>query len=148
VGNATLFSGVYKGLKEFKKIGLIARLPRLVAVQSVKCDPLVRAFMDKKKIGYVKPATNADAIAVGYPTFGFEGLAAIKLTRGFGIGVTEKEIEDAVIALEGLGVYAELGGGTGFAGFLQRYNESGHELDGKRVVVVVTGNNEGKFKPR
>jgi threonine synthase len=146
VGNATLFSGVYKGLCEFKKAGLIKRMPRLAAVQSEKCDPLVKAFIDHKKIGYVKPATEADAIAVGYPTFGFEALSAIRSTRGFAIGVKESEIKQAVVGLQKLGVYAELGGGTGFAGFLHRYENDRVSLLGRTVVVVVTGNNEGKFR--
>jgi threonine synthase len=145
VGNATLFSGIYKGLREFKRLRLIKRVPKLVAVQSERCDPLVRAFIDRKKIGYIKPSTEADAIAVGYPTFGFEALAAIKSTRGFAIGVGEKEIEDAVMELERFGVYSELGGGTGFAGFLKSYESNRIKLKGKRVVVVVTGNNEGRF---
>ncbi len=110
VGNATLFSGVYKGLKEFKKAGLIGRIPRLVAVQSERCDPLVRASIDGKKIGYVKPRTAADAIAVGYPTFGFEALTAIRSTKGFGVPGKEKEIADARLESEKKGVYVELGG--------------------------------------
>ncbi len=146
VGNATLFSGVHKGLCEFKKAGLAKKMPRLVAVQSEKCDPLVRAFVDRRKIGYIKPATEADAIAVGYPTFGFEAIAAIKATRGYAIGVSEKEIERAVLELEKLGVYAELGGGTGFAGFLKRYEGDRASLLGKRIAVVITGNNEGRFR--
>ena len=52
VGNATLFSGVYKGLREFRQNGIIKGMPRLVGVQSENCDPLVRAFVDKRKIGY------------------------------------------------------------------------------------------------
>lgn len=147
VGNATLFSGVYKGLLEFKRLGLIRKMPKLVAVQSEGCDPLVRAFIDQKKIGYIRPATAADAIAVGYPTFGFEALTAMKSTKGFGIAVSENEIRDAVMMLEKLGVYAELGGGTGFAGFLKLHGNNKASLRGKRVAVVVTGNNEGRFKP-
>ncbi|MDE1825619.1 MAG: pyridoxal-phosphate dependent enzyme [Candidatus Micrarchaeota archaeon] len=34
VGNATLLSAIYKGLKEYKKAGLIKKVPRLIAVQS------------------------------------------------------------------------------------------------------------------
>ena len=48
--------------------------------------------------------------------------------------------------MRSLGSDAELGGGTGFAGFLKRYKDDRASLDGKRVVVVITGNNEGRFK--
>lgn len=145
VGNGTLFSGVYKGFNELKRFKIISKIPKLVAVQSEMCDPLIRAYKDKKRVTYMKPNTEADAIAVGYPTFGFESLLAIKATKGIGIGVSESGIESAVRRLEGHEIYAELGGGTGFAGFLKMYNKEGKSLRGKRVAVVVTGNNEGKF---
>lgn len=146
VGNATLFSGFYKGLAEFKRAGIIKKIPKLIAVQSKGCDPLIRAFNASKKIRYVEPVTEADAIAVGYPTFGFEGLEAIRKSKGAAVSVEEKEIKEAVMELEKFGVYAELGGGTGFAGFLRYQRENPKIMKGKRVVVVVTGNNEGVFK--
>lgn len=149
VGNATLFSGVYKGLIELRKAGLLGkRLPRMVAVQSEGCDPLIRACLEDRKIQYQRPRTEADAIAVGYPTFGFEGLAAIGGSHGGAVAVSEEEIEGAALALERFKVYAELGGATGYAGFLRYCGEHPDKMKGKRVVVVVTGNNEGVFKTR
>lgn len=145
VGNGTLFSGVYKGLTELKMYGMIKRVPRMVAVQSDMCDPLVSAFRNHKAIRYTVPKTEADAIAVGYPTFGFESLNAIKRTKGNAVSVSEKEIESAVRLLEKYKVYAELGGGTGFAGLLKMYETNEKALKGKSAAVVITGNNEGRF---
>lgn len=143
VGNATLLAAMYKGLKELRAARIIRKLPRLIAVQSNRCNPLVRAYSSGGKVRYMKPKTIADAIAVGYPTFGFEGLAAIRGTRGFAVSVSDKEIS---VAMEMLrheeGVSAEPGGATGMAGFLKVHRLRPKELDGKRVVVVVTGNNE------
>ena len=93
-----------RGCASSGRAGLIKHIPRLVAVQSDKCDPLVRAFSQHRKLRYMRPATEADAIAVGYPTFGFEALSAIRFSRGFAIGVEEREIEEAVMGLEKLGV--------------------------------------------
>jgi threonine synthase len=146
VGNATLFSGMYKGLNEFKMFGMIKRMPALIAVQSERCGPLVSAYADKKHITYVRPKTEADAIAVGYPTFGNEALEAIRKTKGDAIAVSEAEIKDAVVELEEQGIYAELGGGTGYAGFLKYAAENGGKKSSS--VVVVTGNNEGIFKEK
>jgi threonine synthase len=146
VGNATLLAAIHKGLREYKKAGLIKRMPRIAAVQSEKCDPLVRAFNNKKEIKYTRPETEADAIAVGYPTFGFEGIRALKETKGMAIAVSEQEIEDAVRFLERKRIYAELGGGTAFAGFIKTYYGNKHLVKGKKVVVIITGNNEGVFK--
>jgi threonine synthase len=145
VGNGTLLSGIYKGLKELKRYKAIRKIPRLVAVQSEMCDPLVNAYRNGKRIEHVRPRTAADAIAVGYPTFGFEVLAAIKGTRGSAVGVSEDELKDAVRLLEEYGVYSELGGGAGFAGFLRMYNQKNALFKGKKVAVIITGNNEGRF---
>jgi threonine synthase len=146
VGNATLLSAMYKGFKEFKKMGLVKELPKLIAVQSEKCDPLVNAYAHHRAIRYVVPKTEADAIAVGYPTFGFEALNALRATKGQAIAVSENEIADAVRLLESYKVYAELGGGTAFAGLRRFANASGGRLSGKRAVVIITGNNEGRFR--
>lgn len=145
VGNGTLFSGVHKGLKELTRYKVIGRSPRMVAVQSEMCDPVANAYMSNKRIEHVTPRTDADAIAVGYPTFGFESLAAIRSTKGSAISVSEDELKDAVRMLEEYGVYAELGGGAGFAGFLKLYNKDERKFRNKQVVIIITGNNEGKF---
>jgi threonine synthase len=146
VGNGTLFSGMYKGLKEFKRAGLMDKMPKLVAVQSEKCNPLVVAYQKGREINYVRPNTAADAIAVGYPTFGFECIKGIKATGGFAVSVSEDEIAGGVRLLERKRIFAELGGGTGFAGYLRAAKENGRLLSGKEIVVVITGNNEGRFK--
>lgn len=140
VGNATLLAAMYKGLQEYRRFGFIKKFPRIVAVQSEMCDPLVRAYNSGKHIEYMKPRTVADAIAVGFPTFGFEGLRALKNTDGLGIAVTEKEIEDAIISLSEMKVYAEPGGAAGFAGYKKFCSDN--RLKDQRIVVVITGNNE------
>ncbi len=145
VGNGTLFSGIYKGLYEMHRYGMIDKMPRLVAVQSETCSPAVTAYNNHRSIRYVKPKTAADAIAVGYPTFGFEVMAAIKGTHGSAVGVSDDEIKDAVRMLEEYGVYAELGGGASFAGFLHAYNENGKQFKKKKIAIIITGNNEGRF---
>lgn len=143
VGNSTLLAAVYKGLREFKHLGLINRLPKLIAVQSRECDPLVRAYKENEKIKYTKPRTDADAIAVGYPTFGFEGLAAIKAAHGFAESVRDADIEKAGSLLyQSAKIKAELGGATSFAGFIEINRRDPNLFRNKDVVAIVTGNNE------
>ncbi len=143
VGNATLLAAVYKGLVEFKKFGLIGKMPRLVAVQSDQCAPLVTAYKASRQVRYVRPATAADAIAVGFPTFGFEGLEAVKGTNGCAVSVDDSEIYRAMGLLkESMGIGAELGGATGLAGFLKMNAEKPSAFKGRTAVVIVTGNNE------
>ncbi len=145
VGAGTNFSGIYKGLIELKRYKVISKLPRMIAVQSETCAPLVTAYKNNKRIEHVVPRTAADAIAVGYPTFGFEVMEAIKGTKGSAVSVSDNEIKDAVRMLEEYGVYSELGGGAGFAGFLRMYNQNNKAFKGKRVAIIITGNNEGRF---
>ncbi|MDE1860707.1 MAG: threonine synthase [Candidatus Micrarchaeota archaeon] len=140
VGNATLISSIYKSLREFRRFGLISRMPKLMGVQSKGCDPVVRAFEEGTDIAYMVPRTIADAIAVGYPTFGFECMRALKETRGVAIAVSDDEIKDARKELARNGVKAEAGGATAYAGF-KAFSRNGRGLDGKRAVVIVSGNN-------
>ena len=44
VGAGPLLAGIYKGYKELKQLGLVDRLPAMVAVQARGCAPIVRAF--------------------------------------------------------------------------------------------------------
>ncbi len=141
VGNSTLLAAVYKALAEFKMFGKITKMPKLIGVQAEGCDPLVRAYRNKKRIKYTKPHTDADAIAVGYPTFGFEGLIALKATKGIALSVDDREIEDARVRLADDGISAEPGGAAAFAGALKLQKKGTATLKWKDTVCLVTGNN-------
>lgn len=143
VGNSTLLAAIYKSFLEYKRMGILKKMPRLVAVQSMQCDPLVRAFKEKKTVRYMKPRTKADAIAVGFPTFGFEGLSALKKTGGDAIAVHDNSILWVSQKLKRhMGVSSELGGATALAGFFEMRGDDMRRFDGKTVVAVITGNNE------
>jgi threonine synthase len=143
VGNSTLLAAVFKGLGEFIRLGLIKRMSRLIAVQSSQCDPLVSAFKRKGRVTYLKPRTKADAIAVGYPTFGFEGLNALKATGGFAESISDSEIVKAnELLYKSTGIKAELGGAAGFAGFLKLQRSRPELFRNKETVLIITGNNE------
>jgi len=141
VGNSTLLAGMYKALMEYRRFKLIRELPRLVAVQSERCDPLVNAYNSGKNIEYTVPRTAADAIAVGYPTFGLEGINALGKTRGMALKVSEDQMKDSVVMLGEIGIEAEMGGAAGFAGYIKLYEKNSEKLRNKRVVIVVTGKN-------
>ncbi len=141
VGSATLLSATYKGLREFRMLSMINKYPKLVASQSDMCNPLIKAYESSSRIKYVKPMTSADAIAVGYPIFGSQGLDALKKTRGMGVSVSEDEIRNAVIMLKRMGIGSEPGGAAGFAGFAKLYERNREIFDRKSVVIIITGNN-------
>ncbi len=142
VGNSTLLAAVFKGLEEFKRFNLLEKLPRLVAVQAKGCNPLIKAFNNHIKIRYQHPKTIADAIAVGYPTFGFEGLKSLKKTNGIAVSVKDEELLSAKKKLAMVGIFAEPGGAAAFAGFLKLYKKHPAYLKNKNVACIITGNNE------
>ncbi len=141
VGNATLLAALYKGIKELRKIKMINKLPRLIAVQARGCDPLVRAYNQHKRLTYMHSNTKADAIAVGYPTFGFEGVEALKETNGLALSVSDAELEFARRKLHESRIYSELGGAASFAGTLKINKTHPALFKGKSVFCLITGNN-------
>ena len=137
VGNATLISGVFRALKEMKATGRIKRLPKIIAVQAAGSDPLVRAFKSGNKIKYVLPKTEADAIAVGFPTFGDQALEALRETKGDAIAVSDREMErEQDRFYEEYGLIAEPTGVASLAAL--RKMKVGRE---DKVVCVISGGN-------
>ncbi len=135
VGNATLISGVFKALAEAKTAGRIKSLPSIIGVQSTRCMPLVRAFRRGKGIKYEKPATKADAIAVGYPTFGEQAIDARSKTKGTMVSVSDSEMAaEQLRFLEDYGLVAELAGVASLAAFKKS------KPKGITVAIISGGN--------
>lgn len=137
VGNATLLSGVFKGLREMKQARHIKRLPKIIAVQARKCSPLVKAFVNGEKIKYQKPMTAADAIAVGYPTFGDDALSMLKLYKGMAMAVSEPEMmKEQKRFLEDYGLVAELASVSTIVAY-RKLNLK----DNEKAVAIISGGN-------
>ncbi len=138
VGNATLISGIFKGLLEMRRAEIIRKLPMLIAVQAKGCDSLVEASLRKShEILYMHPTTKADAIAVGFPKFGYQAIEAIEETSGTAVAVTDAELQKWQRKLyTEYGLTAELGGVASLAGLdkikLKR---------GDTAVAVISGAN-------
>jgi threonine synthase len=137
VGNATLFTAIFKALKEMQALRKIKRLPKLIAVQSDSTAPLALAFKNKTRVKYIRPTTKADAIAVGYPTFGDKALDALRQTKGTCITITDKAMkEEQKRFLDEYGLVAELAGVAGIAAARKlRLNKT------DKAVIIVTGGN-------
>lgn len=135
VGNATLLSGTLKAIDEMTKLGMINKAPEVVGVQAEKCKPLYDAFM-KGKIHYHKPNTLADAIAVGYPTFGPQALAMIRKMKGIITAVSDKEmLTEQKRFYSDYGLVAELAGVASVAAY-RKLN-----LKYRNVVAIISGGN-------
>ncbi|HEV2229294.1 MAG TPA: threonine synthase [Steroidobacteraceae bacterium] len=107
-GGGTGLIGMWKGWQELAALGWIeGPMPRLVAVQSTGCAPIVRAFEAGAQTA--APWENAHTIASGIRVPAAIGdfiiLRALRETRGFAVAVEDADIERArreVAARDGL----------------------------------------------
>lgn len=146
VGNAGNISAAHKALKEWKAMGLIDRVPRLVGVQSEGASPLVRYFQaGGGKDGEVAferesdPDTVATAIRIGNPVSWPKAIKGVRETGGTMVAVSDEEIlaaQGALAAQEGL--FVEPASAASVAG-LKRLVQSGDIQPDERVVCVTTG---------
>jgi threonine synthase len=134
--------GIYKALLELKEMGWIeGRLPRLVAVQSTGCAPIVKAWQEKKteSVFWEHARTLAFGITVPKAIGDFLVLDAVYKTGGCAVAVDDGEILKAVelmAAREGTFVCPEGAATLSAAMHLAR---DGWIKPGERVVLLNTG---------
>lgn len=140
VGDGNIITGVWKGFRDLFAVGLIDRLPRLVAVQSALSSAVVDAVLGDGTIRPVHASTIADSISVDLPRDGLAAVKAVRESGGTGVLVSDKEILDAILTIaRGAGIFAEPAGATSFAG-LEKLRGEGKVGDEETVVCLVTGN--------
>jgi threonine synthase len=138
-GDGCIISGVYRGFEDLYRLGMIERIPRMIAVQAEGSPAIVRALEGD---GIVRPypaQTVADGICVGLPRNGAMAVKSVRESSGFGVTVSDEEILAAEKELARLtGVFAEPSGAAGYAGLLRLLDE-GRVARDERVVLLVTG---------
>jgi threonine synthase len=109
VGHGGLFLGFARGFRMLHDAGLIDRLPRMVAVQSEGCDPIVRGWENGDSVPprVVPTPTVADGIIVEIPVRGKEVLRAIRETGGRALRVGNEAILQARDAMAKRGFMIE-----------------------------------------
>lgn len=114
-GGGTGLVGIWKAFEELKALGLIPAdktMPKMVAVQSVNCAPVVESFLAGSEL--VAPVTSEGTIADGLDVpgaiMGHEILRVLRVSGGQGIAVAEDEITAAYNEL------AAAGAASGFEG--------------------------------
>lgn len=109
VGNGTLFLGAVKALEELLEAGLIPAMPQIIAVQSERCAPLLKAAEQGLPIPAVvaSQSTLAEGIAIGKPMRGAEILSLAKKHHVRFVSAPEDDILKARVRLARAGVYCE-----------------------------------------
>lgn len=131
VGNGTLFLGAIKALEHLSDSGAIVSMPRILAVQSEKCDPLLKAALEgSREPAMVSPEpTLAEGIAIGVPMRGEEILEyAYKYHVQF-IHAPEERILEAREILARKGIYCEHTTAANYAAYLEFCRQNGETRD-------------------
>ena len=140
VGDGCTIAGAWKGLVDLCEVGLIDKLPKLIAVQAEGCCPLNRAIQTGEPWSPMEENTLADSIAVGVPRNPDKALNAIRASDGVAVNVSDEEILAAMRLLgRTQGVFGEPAGVTGTAG-VKKALELGLISPDSTVVSIVTGN--------
>lgn len=106
-GGGTGLVGIWKAFSELKALGLLTgALPKMVAVQSERCDPVVRSFAQGLDI--VEPVqskgTVADGMDVPGAIMGHGILRVLRESGGTAIAVSEADIVEAFTSYGQLGI--------------------------------------------
>lgn len=140
IGAGTHLRAIWKAAKEFHKVGLIERLPKIAGVQVEGYDAIVKAWKERMPIKprKEKKLTVASAIAVKAPVDGENVLRAIKESKGHLGIVTNEEAMNAGLLLGKEGLFVEPSSSTALA-LARQMREEGIIDKDERVVVVATG---------
>ncbi|HMD78506.1 MAG TPA: threonine synthase [Nitrososphaerales archaeon] len=142
-GSGCLLTGIWKGVRDFKEIGLLKQYPRLVAVQPTGNQALVKAIQKGIRIDQLVPEPYPSSVAGGlldpYPWDGDAAMEGVSKTGGTGVSVGDGEILQSVRDLAAYeGIFAEPSGAAGLAG-LRKLLSAGSIDREETVVVLVTG---------
>lgn len=138
----SLITKIWKGLKEFKKLGLIDSLnTKIYAAQATGCSPIITAIKENSDvIKPVKPDTIAKSLAIGNPADGIYAVETVKESGGYGESVSDEEIIEAIKILAGEeGIFTETAGGVTLGAALKLIN-NGIIPKNESIVICITGN--------
>ena len=134
--------GIYKALRELLELGWVSGdLPRLVAVQSTGCAPIVQAFQAGAAASEPWPDAKTVAFGITVPNAlgDFLILEALYATGGTAVAVTDEALladQRAVARLEGSFICPE---GAACVTAVRQLRESGWLSESDEVVVLNTG---------
>jgi len=142
VGSGALLCAIWRGLKQFRDLGLVDDLKtKIFAAQPKGCSPIVEAFKSNSDDVFPveKPETIAKSLAIGDPGDGIYALNAIRESGGSAESATDEEILEGIKLLAKTeGIFAEPAGGVTIA-VLKKLIESGEVARDEEAICCVTG---------
>jgi threonine synthase len=138
----SLITKIWKGLNEFKTIGLINKIDtKIYAAQATGCCPIVTAVKENAEIiRPIKPNTIAKSLAIGNPADGIYAVETVKESGGWAEDISDDEIVEAIKLLASYeGIFTETAGGVTL-GVTKKLIEQGRIPKDESVVICITGN--------
>jgi threonine synthase len=134
------FRGILKGFEEFRSVGLIDGIPKLIAVQGEGCGPIAEAFEGRKEkvIRVRNPKTIAQAIENPYPPSGNQVLRKLRENGGLALTVSDEEILEAQKLMAQEGTFAQPAACAPLAA-AKKLLSNGYMKPSDRVVLIITG---------
>ena len=142
MASGSLLTKIWKGLNEFKKVGVIDTVnTRVNGAQAEGCSPISTAFLNGRDFFKpVKPKTIAKSLAIGNPADGYYALKTAADSQGAMEAVTDEEIVEGIKLLaQTEGIFAETAGGVTI-GVLRKLVKQGVIKKQDVTVAYVTGN--------
>ena len=138
-GNLGNTAAVGKAVEEAHAVGLIARKPRIAAVQATGAAPFARAFATGfRERASVRAETVATAIRIGAPASWDRAVHVIRSTNGVVTHVSDDDILEAKAVVDAAGVGCEPASAASVAGVRRLVREGIIGRDDS-VVAVLTG---------
>jgi len=142
MAGGSLITKIWKGLKEFEKIGLIDEVStKIHGAQASGSNPIVSAY--KEGVDWIKPQrpkTIAKSLAIGNPADGFYALKTIRESGGSAEDVSDEEIVEAMKLLARTeGIFTETAGGVTI-GVTKKLIEKGIIPKDETILIAITGN--------
>lgn len=141
-GGGTGLVGIWKAFAELRALGIIGEqqtLPRMVAVQSDQCAPVVTSF--ERGLDAVEPITSkgtlADGLDVPGAIMGHSIMRTLRGSAGMACAVSEDAIVTQYRRLGAHGVSASFEGGATLAAVVSML-EKGQLKKGERVLLLIT----------
>jgi len=137
-GDGCILSGVARGFRDLRALGLIERLPRLIAVQAEGSNAIALALAGHP-LSAIRAHSVADSISVDLPRNGAMAVRDVRESGGEAIVVPDQAIIAAVHDLAAAtGIFAEPAGAASLAG-LKSYLEARRRETEETMVLLVTG---------
>ena len=139
VGNLGNISALHKGFQLMMDLGIINRMPRLVAAQAEKANPFYESFKNgfKDKVTVTAQDTLANAIRIGDPVSYVKAVKAVQETDGIVEQASEDELAEASAVADLTGMFTCPHTGVALA-VLTKLIKKGVIKSSDKTVVIST----------